>query len=69
MLKIKTQKVYFKGYKISREDGKVYLAEGQANGEWTLQQLDDDGDVYGYKEWVDTCDTLRECKSVAKFCH
>jgi hypothetical protein len=63
---IKTSKAYYEGYKIVHiETGKQFIAE-KIGREWKLFELDEFGDIYGYKEWWATVDTLKECKQVAE---
>ena len=62
--KIKTTKAYYEGYKIVVNGCQHFLAEfNHGIKAWDLFQLDEDGDIYGYKEWVNSFDRLKDAKS------
>lgn len=64
MNKIKVTSVYYKGYKIIVNGYQHFLAEyNYSIRAWDLFQLDEDGDIYGYKEWVNSFDRLKDAKS------
>lgn len=62
--KLKTTKAYLEGYKLEVNEGQFFLAEYSHDIKaWNFFQLDTVGDIYGYKEWVNSFDRLKDIKS------
>lgn len=62
--KIKTTKAYFQAWKVEViGTGRFFLIEYKPEQrEWAMYELEEDGDIYGNKEWVEYFPNVKSAK-------